>query len=153
VKFVFQGTVIAVAEISGIENVRSSGVERPRQAAVRTAQEAGNPLHDSVIGSVDYSFRNPVTYERAAGDRVLCACGCGTEISSRRAFVAGHDQKAIHERIKAEWGNTPGFVDWFDDTYGPLPVAESGDSDKRMSVAAGTGVQEAGAAREAPAGA
>lgn len=125
VTFSFQGAVIAVAEISGVENVRSSGAERPKQAVIGKALEAGNPLHDRLIGSVVNSFRNPVTYERAGGNRVACACGCGTEISSRRAFVAGHDQKAIHERIKAQWGNTLGFVDWFADTYGPLPVEES----------------------------
>lgn len=122
VTFSYQGVVVAVAEIDGVENVRSSGAERPKQAVMGRALEPGNPVYDKTIGRAVNSFRNPVTYERDSGSHVVCACGCGAEISSRRAFVAGHDQKAVRERIKAQWGNTLGFVDWFDDAYGPLPV-------------------------------
>ncbi|MEJ5915941.1 hypothetical protein WDV86_16050, partial [Pseudokineococcus sp. 1T1Z-3] len=46
-----------------------------------------------------------------------CACGCGGEVAGHRAFLPGHDQRAIHERIARQWGNTLGFVDWFDATF------------------------------------
>ncbi len=37
-------------------------------------------------------------------------------ISGARAFAAGH-QRAIHERISKQWGDTLAFINWFDGTY------------------------------------
>lgn len=34
------------------------------------------------------------------------------------ALRPGHDQRAVHERIARQWGDTLGFIHWFDDTYG-----------------------------------
>jgi hypothetical protein len=31
--------------------------------------------------------------------------------------MPGHDQRAIHDRIARQWGNTLAFVDWFDATF------------------------------------
>jgi hypothetical protein len=39
-------------------------------------------------------------------------------VRKENRFVPGHDQKAIHERIAQQWGNTVGFIEWFDETYG-----------------------------------
>jgi hypothetical protein len=48
-----------------------------------------------------------------------CACGCGTPVLTGKSSVPGHDQRAVHERIaKAkQWGDTLGFIGWFDETY------------------------------------
>jgi hypothetical protein len=63
-------------------------------------------------------FRNPVTYFSESGAAApVCACGCGETVSGSRAFVPGHDQKAIHARISKQWGSTLGFIEWFDTTY------------------------------------
>ena len=35
-----------------------------------------------------------------------------------RRFIPGHDQRAVHERIERQWGDTMGFIRWFDETYG-----------------------------------
>jgi hypothetical protein len=34
-----------------------------------------------------------------------------------RQFLPGHDQRAVHDRISEQRGNTMGFIRWFDDTY------------------------------------
>ncbi|MGY3567928.1 hypothetical protein [Sinomonas sp. RB5] len=55
-----------------------------------------------------------MTTPRPAGDRReehLCRCGCGQP--SSRDFLPGHDQRAIHERIK-KVGTVSDFLDWFD---------------------------------------
>jgi hypothetical protein len=46
-----------------------------------------------------------------------CACGCGTAVAEGKNFVPGHDQRAVHERIARRWGDTLGFISWFDETY------------------------------------
>jgi hypothetical protein len=100
-------------ELSGIE---SFGKKR---AIVGTVLEAGHPVHDALMGQpAPDSYRNPVTYAPDPGNSPTCACGCGTVISGRSQFVAGHDQRAIHTRITAQWGSTVAFLDWFDATYG-----------------------------------
>jgi hypothetical protein len=47
-----------------------------------------------------------------------CSCGCGQTVSKADKFVPGHDSKALHRRIAQQWGNTLGFIKWFDETYG-----------------------------------
>lgn len=46
--------------------------------------------------------------------RRVCACGCGVGIPRSAQFAAGHDKKAIHERISRRWGTLAEFVRWFD---------------------------------------
>ena len=53
----------------------------------------------------------------ARGNPSNCACGCGEAVPANRAFVPGHDQRAIHARITEQWGGTLGFIDWLDATY------------------------------------
>jgi hypothetical protein len=67
-----------------------------------------------------YTHRNPVTYiDDPAGDPRTCACGCGAVVPGHRIFVPGHDQRAVHDRITRQWGNTLNFIHWFDATYDP----------------------------------
>ena len=59
--------------------------------------------------------RNPISYfQDPEGGPMVCACGCGGSVSAPRAFRPGHDQKAIHRRIEERWGDTRGFIDWYD---------------------------------------
>jgi hypothetical protein len=39
-------------------------------------------------------------------------------VSGGRVFLPGHDQRAVHERIARQWGDTLGFITWFDSQYG-----------------------------------
>lgn len=65
------------------------------------------------------NFRNPTTYHPDGDGPATCACGCGEAVKSGRAFsfAPGHDQRAVHERIVEQWGDTLGFIRWFDQTY------------------------------------
>jgi hypothetical protein len=106
-------TVKFVAEIEGYEDVGGKraimGRVLPPDHAV-TREWVGAPSPDN--------FRNPATYVRDSGaEPSTCACGCGHPIPAHRAFLPGHDQKAIHARITRQWGGTLGFIDWFDATF------------------------------------
>ncbi len=60
----------------------------------------------------------PLTYISVpATGPVTCACGCGGPVPGHRVFLPGHDQKALHDRVAAQWGSTLAFVRWFDATY------------------------------------
>jgi hypothetical protein len=110
------GTIVLVVEIDDLEEVGGG-----KSAIVGTVLESGDPVYDGLIGqpSLD-QFRNPVTYvDDHPLDRArTCACGCDGVVTGARHFLPGHDQRAIHDRIAAQWGNTVGFIRWFDTTYG-----------------------------------
>lgn len=63
--------------------------------------------------------RNPVSYipdDPADEPERQSACGCGeATVKPPRAFAAGHDQRAVRERIARQWGSTLAFVRWFDE--------------------------------------
>jgi hypothetical protein len=44
-----------------------------------------------------------------------CACGCGA-VAVRGDFAPGHDQRAIHDRIR-KVGTVREFIEWFDRTW------------------------------------
>lgn len=114
--FSHSGAVVAVVAVEEIEEIPSLSDERPKQAIVGRVLESGDADYDALIGQPVDGHRNPVTYP-SSGVRA-CACGCGGEVAGNRAFLPGHDQRAIHDRIAQEWGTTLGFVQWFDRTYG-----------------------------------
>jgi hypothetical protein len=79
----------------------------------------GDPVHDALIGQpMPDRHRNPVTYIDDPIDQRTCGCGCGEPVSGGRLFLPGHDQRAVHERIARQWGDTLGFITWFDNEYG-----------------------------------
>jgi hypothetical protein len=43
-----------------------------------------------------------------------CACGCGKDVL--KDFYHGHDQRALHARIR-KIGTVREFIEWFDATY------------------------------------
>lgn len=112
--FSVDGTVRLVAAISDIEDVDmvDGGV---RQVVVGHPLDSSDPHAKLLLGREVDRHRNPVTYisELPVGAVLTCACGCGEPVPDGRQFLPGHDQKAIHDRIKQGWGNTVGFINWF----------------------------------------
>lgn len=122
--FSYKGNIVAVAEISGIETLPwpNPRGRRDKKAAIGCALEPGHPANEYFIGRVIKGDRNPVSYiddpePRPKPEPQYCACGCGTQVTTSKRFVAGHDQKAVHERIARQWDGAVGFIEWFDATY------------------------------------
>ncbi len=81
--------------------------------------QKGDPAHDRFVGKPDPSgstSRNPARYWTAknlSGQYTSCLCGCGVEV--RHQWLPGHDQRAIHDRIRRDFGGNVGdFVAWYD---------------------------------------
>jgi len=113
------GAICMVAAIDGLETIAAKNPEvRPKRAIKGQALTAGHPAYEAFIGRPVDAHRNPVTYiDDPAGDPRTCACGCGAPVPGHRIFVPGHDQRAVHDRITRQWGNTFNFINWFDATY------------------------------------
>lgn len=115
--FSFDGTVQVVVAIDGIETIPAKTYgARSKRAIIGRVLEAGDPVHDALIGQPVDNHRNPVSYlpDPSGSPRT---CGCGGDVAEHRAFLPGHDQRAVHDRITRQWGSTLGFIDWFDATY------------------------------------
>lgn len=123
--FSYAGKVVTVCEIDGVETLpwRTADPRRPKQVLTGRALEPGHPIWEHFIDLPIDPARNPVTYiddpePRQVDDSHRCACGCGTPIAASKSFAPGHDQRAVRERIARQWGDTLGFIRWFDETYG-----------------------------------
>lgn len=112
------GTVLAVIEIDGIHDDRSLPNKRYFTGSVLAA---GHPMRDTYLGQPDPSnstSQNSVAYARNLPEEQQfltrsCRCGCGTQV--RKAFAAGHDQRAIHHMIAKHFGgSTVTFLDWIE---------------------------------------
>lgn len=122
--FSHNGTIVSVAEIDGVEVLPWAQPDgrRDKKAVTGRALHPGHPVYDYFVGRQIGSDRNPVTYiadpePREPTGPAYCACGCGTEVSESKTFAQGHDQKAVHSRIAEGWGDTVGFIKWFDSEY------------------------------------
>jgi hypothetical protein len=117
--FSLDGKVVLVAEITDIETIAPKDPARaPKRAIIGRVLGPDHPMHDAFIGRLVDGHRNPVTYMPDPGHETkICACGCGETVPGQRDFVPGHDQRAIHDRIARQWGDTLGFIEWFDATY------------------------------------
>jgi hypothetical protein len=115
VLFSHKGAVKFVAEIHGAESIGD------RNRIILNGQPLG-PDHPMsrrwVVGApAPDGNRNPVHYfYDSASAASICRCGCAEPVPPGRAFLPGHDQKAVHERIAKRWGGTVGFIEWFDST-------------------------------------
>jgi hypothetical protein len=117
--FSSEGEIRVVAAIERLETVPAKNPRlRSKQAVVGRVLDAGDPVHDALIGRPVDEHRNPVTYfdDPMEGART-CACGCGGPVPGHRVFLPGHDQRAVHDRITRQWGSTLGFIEWFDAEY------------------------------------
>jgi hypothetical protein len=85
----------------------------------------GNPVHDKFVGGGDpaeSTSRFPVLYLSDPVDEATCRCGCGGSVT-RGEWLAGHDQRAIHARIREDFGGSVSrFIDWYD-ANGPFAAA------------------------------
>lgn len=109
----FEGVVRQAVEIERIVPAGS------RRAVEGRILGPGDAVHDKYVGqpSPVGQVRNPITYfEEEESQEHLCACGCGQAMTSKRDFLPGHDQRAIHARI-ARVGSVKDFLDWFDRTW------------------------------------
>ncbi|MDV6278783.1 hypothetical protein R3Q06_36060 [Rhodococcus erythropolis] len=100
-----------VADIDGIEGVTLPGGS-VKHALVGRVLRPGDPDHDRFVGTVVPAYRNPVHY--LPGSDAMCLCGCGIVLSSARRWVPGHDQRALHKRVRERWGTIEHFVSWYD---------------------------------------
>lgn len=106
--------VVLVVEIECVEDVARSG-EQPKQAIRGRILDASDPMHAALMALDVDRHRNPVTYLPDPPEAArTCACGCGGTPAPASAFLSGHDQRAVHERIARRWGSTLEFVRWFD---------------------------------------
>ncbi len=91
-----------------------------RRSFTGTVLDDSHPVHKATYGLPDPSgsaSRNPIAYAELAEEREfrVCACGCGEQ--TQRDFAQGHDQRAIHNRIRQHFGgSTLAFLEWFDAT-------------------------------------
>ncbi|MDO9357070.1 MAG: hypothetical protein Q7T55_25455 [Solirubrobacteraceae bacterium] len=106
-------TIKFVVAIDGWEPVGE------RKAIVGHVLDPDDPVAVEWVGApAPDNHRNPTTYfEHTGPGTSICACGCGEPVPPKRAFLPGHDQKAIHARIAQQWGDTLGFIKWFDAEY------------------------------------
>jgi hypothetical protein len=81
-------------------------------------------VFDRFVGQpdpADSTSRFPVLYLADPIDKSTCRCGCG-ETVARGEWSQGHDQRAIHERIRNDFGGSVSrFIDWYD-VNGPVAV-------------------------------
>ena len=118
------GLVRAVVEIDDFHDEPDSN----RRSFTGTVLDAAHPIHEAYLGTTDPSgsrSRNPIAYAELPEEREYkqrhCACGCGTE--TRNDFAAGHDLRAIQQRIGESFdGSTVRFLEWFDE-HRPRPAA------------------------------
>ncbi len=94
-------------------------VQDGRRAFTGRILQEGQPAHTRFVGQPDPSgstSRNPARYWTAKnlpGQYTSCLCGCGVEV--RNQWLPGHDQRAIHDRIRRDFGGNVGdFVAWYD---------------------------------------
>jgi hypothetical protein len=117
--------VIFVHRGIGIQAIEIDGISRtPRGKAVFDGAilEAGHPVYEAHVGkpAPKPNMRNPVTYVRSPFDKGMpCQCGCGEFAASGKPFVQGHDQTALHDRVR-QIGTVAEFLRWFDNLAGPL---------------------------------
>lgn len=92
----------------------SSDTRDHRRAIEGEVLRAGDPVYDTYVGkpSPVGKVRNPITYFDSQVGHVPCRCGCGKPVALGD-FIAGHDQTALHERVK-QIGTVAEFLDWFD---------------------------------------
>lgn len=118
-----QHAVFSARDTAGVKRIRMAmeihGIEDTgdgRRALRGRVLKPGHPVYDRYVGQpalVDPA-RNPVSYvESPFDEQKFCACGCDEPTSQGRAFLPGHDQRAIHERI-TRVGSVVEFLDWFD---------------------------------------
>lgn len=113
----FEGVIRQAVCIDRIEPVGTRG----RSVVHGQVLVPGDAVYDKYVNkeSPIQGVRNPVTYFDDDVDAAPCRCGCGGSVSGRD-FLPGHDQTALHDRIR-QIGSVADFLDWFDVVRGNRP--------------------------------
>jgi hypothetical protein len=102
--------------------------EGDRRAFAGQILQPGHPVYDKFVGKPDpanSTSRFPVLYLSDEVDHGTCRCGCGKAVE-RGEWVQGHDQRAIHDRIRSDFGGSVSrFIDWYD-ANGPFTDSDDG---------------------------
>ena|SRR6266550_4255044 len=122
---IFDGTGVLAIEIDRIEPVSGTvgGRESSRRSVIHgDALTEGHPIYDTYVGkpSPIPPQRNPIGYFNAPEEQTPCLCGCGGQTPAGKDFIPGHDQTAVHERVR-QIGTVRDFIDWFDRVRGYWP--------------------------------
>lgn len=110
-----RGTAVQAIEITGW-HTRADG----RHAFSGKVLTAGHPVYERYIGNpLGTASRNPIRYLEDPNDPAgTCKCGCGEATGG--TWVTGHDQRAIHDRIRRDFsGDVARFIDWYDESPRP----------------------------------
>lgn len=121
----FDGVGVLAVEIDRIEPIAASGAgqENARRSVIHgDILATGHPLHDAYVGETAPipPQRNPIGYYDAPQEQTPCLCGCDQTTPAGKDFIPGHDQTALHDRVR-QIGTVRDFVDWFDRTHGNWP--------------------------------
>jgi len=102
------GVVRQVIEITGWDQAGAD-----RRAFEGTILGPGHPMYEQYFGQVlEATSRNPIGY-LDDDTETPCRCGCGE--SAKNLWLPGHDQRAIHDRIRRDFdGDVAAFIDWYD---------------------------------------
>lgn len=100
-----------------------------RRALQGSILHSGDAVYDQYVGKpVPVESYGPVRYFDSPVGTRGCRCGCGAQLSSSK-FVPGHDQIALHQRVK-QIGTTADFLVWFDDLTRPFARNAGPDAPK-----------------------
>ncbi|MET8335224.1 hypothetical protein ABZV14_32700 [Streptosporangium canum] len=118
----FDGTGVLAIQIDRVEPVSGTveGRESSRRSVIHGAiLTTGHPIHDTYVGrpSPIPPQRNPVGYYDAPEEHAPCQCGCGGQTPAGKDFITGHDQTALHDRVR-QLGTVRDFIEWFDRVRG-----------------------------------
>ncbi|WP_433317932.1 hypothetical protein [Micromonospora chersina] len=106
--------------------VKEWRAEGDRRAFAGEILAPGDPVYDKFVGQSDpaeSTSRFPVLYLPDPLDAGVCRCGCGQAVT-RGEWAQGHDQRAIHERIRSDFGGSVSrFIDWYD-ANGPFASSD-----------------------------
>lgn len=118
--------VLAGGQVRMAIAIREWRTEGDRRAFAGDILGPGDPVHDKFVGKPDpatSTSRFPVLYLPDPLDASVCRCGCG-ETVARGEWVQGHEQRAIFDRIRADFaGSVSRFIDWYD-ANGPFAAGD-----------------------------
>jgi hypothetical protein len=119
--------VLAGGQIRMAIEIREWRTEGDRRAFGGRILGAGEAVYDKFVGGADpaeSTSRFPVLYLADPVDAGVCRCGCG-ETVTRGEWGQGHDQRAIHQRIRDDFGGSVSrFIDWYD-ANGPFATGDA----------------------------
>lgn len=124
VLYAYKGQVVQAVKINHVEYVADAvpGSESPRSVINGDILVAGDRVYDRYVDKASPipPQRNPVGYFDAPEDHTTCLCGCDEPTPASKDFLPGHDQTALHDRVR-QIGTVRQFIDWFDQMHGYWP--------------------------------